>query len=60
MNLENNKNYMDEKSVWKHNSKIIVQEEKNIRKNSLFEEFNIPLSILYFLTLYCIYRKIIY
>ena len=58
MSLENNKNYLDEK-VWRCRSKILVHEEKkNIRENSLFEEVNIPLSILYFLTFYCFKEKL--
>ena len=53
MKLENNKNYLDEK-VWRCRSKINVHDEKkNIRENSLFEDVNIPLPILYFLTIYC-------
>ena len=58
MSLENNKNYLDEK-VWRCRSKILVHEKKkNIRENSLFEEVNIPLPILYFLTFYCFKEKL--
>ena len=52
MKPENNKNYLDEK-IWRCRTKIKVHEEKNIRENSLFEEVNIPLPILYFLAFYC-------
>ena len=44
-------------NVWRCRSKIIVM-KKNIRENSLFEELNIPLPILYFLTLYCFTEKL--
>jgi len=57
MKLENNKNYLDEK-VWRCSSKIKVHEEKKNRENSLFEEVNIPIPILYFLTLYCFTEKL--
>ena len=58
MNLDNNKNYLDEK-VWRCRSKINVHDDKkNIRENSLFEEINIPLPILYFLTFYCFTEKL--
>ena len=58
MKLENNKNYLDEK-VWRCRSKIFVHDEKkNIREKSLFEDVNIPLPILYFLTIYCFTEKI--
>ena len=56
--LENNKNNLDEK-VWRCRSKIKVHDEKkNIRENSLFEDVNIPLPILYFLTIYCFTEKL--
>ena len=58
MKLENNKNYLDEK-VWRCRSKIFVHDEKkNIREKSLFEDVNIPLPILYFLTIYCFTEKL--
>ena len=57
MKLENNKNYMDEK-IWRCQSKQSLHDEKvNIRKNSVIENINIPLPIIYFLILYCFIEK---
>ena len=57
MKLENNKNYMDEK-IWRCRSLQILHDEKvNIRKNSVIENINIPLPIIYFLILYCFIEK---
>ena len=38
--------------------KFYLMMKKNIRENSLFEELNIPLPILYFLTFYCFTEKL--
>ena len=57
MILESNKNYMDGK-VWRCRSKIKKHDEKiNIRENSVFEFINMPLPVIYFLTLYCFTEK---
>ena len=57
MKLENNKNYMDGK-IWRCRSKQLLHDEKvNIRKNSVIENINIPLPIIYFLILYCFIKK---
>lgn len=57
MNLESNITYMDGK-VWRCRSKVGKHDVKiNIRENSVFENINIPLPIIYFLILYCFTEK---
>ena len=57
MKLENNKNYMDEK-IWRCRSKQLIHDEKvNIRKNSVIENINIPLPIIYFIIKCCFIEK---
>ena len=58
INLENNKNYLDEKKR-KYGSKIKVMKKKNIREKYSFEEINITLLILYFLIIYCFTEKLL-
>ena len=58
MKLDNNKNYLDGK-VWRCRTKIIPHDIKiNIRDKSLFEDCNIQLQIIYFLTFYCFPEKL--
>ena len=57
MILESNITYMDGK-VWRCRSKVGKHDVKiNIRENSVFENINIPLPIIYFLILYCFTEK---
>lgn len=53
MKLENDNQYLDKK-VWRCRSKNPKHDVKrNIRVNSVYEIFNVPLFILYFLTFEC-------